>query len=32
MTTYAGVKGMLLGPWTANQVIDTTTGTSAGAR
>jgi hypothetical protein len=31
VTTYTGVRGTLLGPWTTNQVIDTTTGTSAGA-
>jgi hypothetical protein len=31
VTTYTGVNGTLLGPWTTNQVIDTTTGTSAGA-
>src|SRR6266540_3650479 len=31
VTTYTGVHGTLLGPWTTHQVIDTTTGTSAGA-
>lgn len=31
VTTYAGVRGTLLSPWTTYQVIDTTTGTSAGA-
>jgi hypothetical protein len=31
VTTYTGVHGTLLGPWTTYQVIDTTTGTSAGA-
>ncbi len=31
VTTYTGVHGTLLGPWTTDQVIDTTTGTSAGA-
>jgi hypothetical protein len=31
VTTYSGVHGTLLGPWTTHQVIDTTTGTSAGA-
>jgi hypothetical protein len=31
VTTYTGVHGTLLGPWTTNQVIDTTTGTPAGA-
>jgi hypothetical protein len=31
VTTYTGVRGTLLGPWTTYQVIDTTTGTSAGA-
>lgn len=31
MTTYSGVHGTLLGPWTTYQVIDTTTGTAAGA-
>lgn len=31
VTTYSGVHGTLLGPWTTYQVIDTTTGTAAGA-
>jgi hypothetical protein len=31
VTTYSGVHGTLLGPWTTHQVIDTTTGTAAGA-
>jgi hypothetical protein len=31
VTTYSGVQGTLLGPWTTYQVIDTTTGTAAGA-
>jgi len=30
VTTYSGVHGTLLGPWTTHQVIDTTTGTPAG--
>ena len=31
VTTYAGLRGTLLGPWTTSQVIDTATGTAAGA-
>jgi hypothetical protein len=31
VTTYAGLRGTLLGPWTTSQVIDTRTGTAAGA-
>jgi hypothetical protein len=31
VTTYTGVRRTLFGPWTTYQVIDTTTGTSAGA-
>jgi hypothetical protein len=31
VTTYSGDRGTLLGPWTTYRVIDTTTGTSAGA-
>ena len=31
VTTYSGVYGTLLGPWTTHQIIDTTTGTAAGA-
>jgi hypothetical protein len=31
VTTYSGVQGTLLGPWTTHQIIDTTTGTAAGA-
>jgi hypothetical protein len=31
VTTYSGVRGTLFGPWTTHQVIDTTTGTRAGA-
>ncbi len=30
VTTYTGVHGTILGPWTTNEVIGTTTGTSAG--
>lgn len=31
VTTYTGVHGTLLGPWTTSQVVDTTTGGSSGA-
>jgi hypothetical protein len=31
VTTYSGVHGTLLGPWTTSQIIDTTTGTTTGA-
>ena len=30
-TTYSGVRGTLLGPWTTSEIVDTTTGTAAGA-
>lgn len=31
VTTYSGVRGTLLGPWSTYPVIDTTTGSAAGA-
>jgi hypothetical protein len=31
VTTYTGVHGTLLGPWTTSQVVDTNTGGSSGA-
>jgi Peptidase A4 family len=30
LTTYTGVHGTMLGPWTTSEVIDTSTGTSSG--
>jgi hypothetical protein len=30
-TTYSGVRGTLLGPWATSEIVDTTTGTAAGA-
>jgi len=30
MTTYSGVRGGILGPWSSGTMIDTTTGTAAG--
>ena len=30
-TTYSGVRGTLLGPWTTSEVVNTTSGTVAGA-
>lgn len=31
LTTYNGVKGAVFGPWTTHQILDTVTGTPAGA-
>jgi hypothetical protein len=31
VTTYGGARGTLLGPWTTTMIVDTTTGTPAGA-
>ncbi len=30
VTTYKGIRGTVLGPWTTRKVVDTTTGTSSG--